>query len=101
MAVSALFSAAVVGIQNQMNAMNGAAEQVLIASTNTGGSDSVSISGAAKQAAAGGGGPAPSLESGLTNLNMAKYNAVANMKVLQTGDQMAQDLTNIVQPSSG
>ncbi|HTQ04468.1 MAG TPA: hypothetical protein VMI54_11460 [Polyangiaceae bacterium] len=99
MAIGPLFSAAVQGIQNQVDAMNGAANEVLIASTDMGGTDSVSISGAAKTAAAGGGAPAPSLEHGLVNLNVSKYLAVANMKVLQTGDEMTQDLTDMVQPS--
>ena len=101
MAISPLFSYAVQGIQNQVDAMNGAANEVLIASTDAGASgDSVSVSAAAKQAASGGGTP-PSLEHGLVNLNVSKYLAVANMKVLQTGDEMTQDLTNIVRPSDG
>ncbi len=100
MGVGALFSVAVQGIQNQIDAMNGAASEVLIASTDPGTADSVNISAAAKQAAAGGGAP-PSLEHGLVNLNVSKYLAVANMKVLQTGDEMTQDLTNIVRPSGG
>jgi len=98
MSVGALFSAAVQGIQHQVDAMNGAANEVLIASTEPGAGDSVNVSAAAKQAAAGGGAPAPSLEHGLVNLNVSKYLAVANMKVLQTGDEMTQDLTNIVRP---
>lgn len=98
MGVGALFSAAVQGIQNQVNAMNGAANEVLIASTDPGATDSVDVSPAAKRAAAGGGAPEPSLEHGLVNLNVSKYLAVANMKVLQTGDEMTQDLTDIVRP---
>ncbi len=79
--------------------MNGAANEVLVASTDPGPEDSVNVSAAAKQAAARGGSPAPSLEHGLVSLNVSKYLAVANMKVLQTGDEMTQDLTNIVRPS--
>ena len=98
MGVGALFSVAVQGIRNQVEAMNGAANEVLIASTDPGAGDRVSVSPAAK-AAAGGGGPAPSLEHGLVNLNVSKYLAVANMKVLATGDEMTRDLTDLVRPT--
>jgi hypothetical protein len=97
MGLGPLFSVAVQGIQREMDAVNGAANEVLVASTDAGRGDSVNVSAAAKQAAAGA--PAPSLEHGLVNLNVSKYLAVANMRVLQTGDEMTRDLTDLVRPA--
>jgi hypothetical protein len=101
MQVGNLFSIAVQGIQNQMDAMNGAAEQVLVASAAPSGGDTVSISAGAKQAASGGGAQTDGLVSGMNDLRISKYLAVANMKVVQTGEDMTQDLTNMIGSSGG
>lgn len=92
---------AVQGIQRQLDAMNGAAEQVLVASTAPSTGDSVNISPGAKQAANGGAAQSDGLVSGLTDLRISKYLAVANMKVVQTGEDMSRDLTNMIGSSGG
>ena len=95
MRVGDLFSIAVQGLQNQIDAMNGAAQQVLVASTAPSTPDRVDISAGAKSAASGDTALSSGLEGGMVDLRISKYLAVANMKVLETGDDMAQDLTHI------
>jgi hypothetical protein len=102
MRVGDLFSVAVQGLQRQVDDMDSAANQVLMASTAPSTPDRVSVSNAAKQAALGGGDSLTSgIEGGLIDMRVSKYLAVANLKVLQTGDELTQDLTNLVEPSSG
>jgi len=100
MRVGDLFSVAAAGLQKQLDAMNGAAEAVLVASTAPSTPDRVDISAGARSAA-----PGDSLTSGiegaLVDLRVSKYLAVANLKVLETGAEMARDATDIVRPSGG
>jgi hypothetical protein len=100
MQVGSLWSVAVEGLSRQVDAMNGAAEQVLVASSAPSTPDRVNISAAAKSAA-GGDALTSGIESGLVDLRVSKYLAVTNLKTLETGDDMTQDLTNLVQPDGG
>jgi len=100
MRVGDLFSVAVQGLQKQRDAMNGAAQQVLVASTAPSTPDRVDISAGAKSAA-GGDSLTSGLEGALVDLRVSKYLAVANLKVLETGAEMAQDVTDIVRPHGG
>ena len=97
MRVGDLFSVAVQGLEHQLDAMNGAAQQVLVASTAPSTPDRVDISADAKSGVTG-----DSLTSGiegaLVDLRVSKYLAVANLKVLETGDEMAQDVTKLAAP---
>jgi hypothetical protein len=101
MQVGDLFSVAVAGLSRQIDAMNGAAEQVLVASTAPDTPDRVSLSADSKRAAAGDGALTSGIEQPLVDLRVSKYLAVANMKVLETGDELAQAVTDIVRPSDG
>lgn len=101
MRVGDLFSVAVQGLQHQLDAMNGAAQQVLVASTAPSTPDRVDISGGAKSAANTGDSLTSGLEGALVDLRVSKYLAVANLKVLETGDELARDVTDIVRPSGG
>ena len=84
--------------------MDGAAERVLVAGAQPSTPDTVNVSVAAKRAASGSGGDSSltsGLESAMVDLRVSKYLAVANMKVLQTGDDVSKDLESIVRPSGG
>ena len=96
MQVDSLFSTAVEGIRRQIDKMNGAANQVLIESTEPSTPDRVNVSEGAKQAAASGSSQTSGIEGALIDLRVSKYLAVANMKVLQTGDDMSHDLMDLV-----
>jgi hypothetical protein len=96
MDVLPLWQAAVTGLARQVDAMNGAATQVLIDSTEPSTPDRVNVSAAAKEAAATGTSSTSGIEGAMVDLRVAKYLAVANIKVLQTGDEMTQELTNLV-----
>lgn len=98
MRVAELFSAAVEGIRRQMDAMNGAASQVLLESTAASTPDRVNVSPDARQAAASGSSQTSGIEGALVDLRVSKYLAVANMKVLQTGDDVTRELTDLVRP---
>ena len=76
--------------------MNGAAEQVLVASTAPSTPDRVDISADAKSAASADGSLTSGLEGAMVDLRVSKYLAVANLKVLQTGEEMAKDVTELV-----
>jgi len=99
MRVGDLFSVAVQGLEHQLDAMDGAAEQVLVAGTAPSTPDRVDISAGAKSAASGGDSLTSGLEGALVDLRVSKYLAVANLKVLETGDEMARDLTDVVRPN--
>ena len=94
--ITGIFQAGVAGIQRQMNAMDAAASEVLEASTAHDVPDRVSVSGAAKEAAATGTSETSGIEGALVDLRVSKYLAVANMKVVQTGEDMTKELTNLV-----
>ncbi len=97
MRVGDLFSVAVEGLQKQLDAMNGAAQQVLVASTAPSTPDRVDISADAKSAASGDT-LTSGLEGALVDLRVSKYLAVANLKVLETGAEMAEDVTRLAAP---
>jgi hypothetical protein len=96
MQVGSLFSTAVEGLRQQIDKMNGAANQVLIESTDPSTPDRVHVSEAAKQAAAEGSSQTSGIEGAMIDLNVAKYTAVANMKVMQAGQDVEKDLLGIV-----
>jgi hypothetical protein len=95
MQVGSLFSIAVEGLRRQIDDMNGAANQVLIESTDPSTPDRVHVSDAAKQAAAGGNSLTSGIEGAMVDLRVSKYLAVANMRVMQTGDEVAEELTKL------
>ena len=96
MSITGLFQAGVAGLQRQLNAMDSAASEVLASSTAPSTPDRVSVSGAAKEAAATGTSPTAGIEGALVDLRVSKYLAVANMKVVQTGEDMTKELTELV-----
>ena len=55
----------------------------------------VSISAQARAGAASGAGDTGGLEGALVDTRMAKYAFVANLRVVQTGDEMADSLLSI------
>lgn len=79
--------------------MNGAAEQVLVASTAPDTPDRVNVSEGARRAAGGDEALTSGIEGALVDLRVSKYLAVANMKVLETGEDLAKDVTNILRPT--
>lgn len=99
MRVGDLFSVAVQGLRQQIDALNGAAERVLVASTTPDTPDRVNVSADAKRAAGGDGALTSGIEGAMVDLRVSKYLAVANMKVLATGDELAKDVTDIVRPN--
>lgn len=94
--VAGIFHAGVAGIQRQMKAMDTAASEVLSESTAHDSPDRVSLSGEAKEAAVEGASQTSGIEGALVDLRVSKYLAVANMKVVQTGEDMTKELTNLV-----
>jgi hypothetical protein len=112
MRVGDLLSTGLQGLQTEIDAVNGAAQRILGATTSMSTADRVDISSNAKNAASGSAtassnGSAASgdgaltggIEGALVDLRVSKYLAVANMKVLETGEDMAKSLTDIVRPS--
>jgi hypothetical protein len=74
-----------------------AAEQITRASLEFSGTDPVTMSPEAISAARSGGTmPKGEMERPMIDLRVAKYAAVANMRVLATADQVAEELTGIV-----
>jgi hypothetical protein len=73
-----------------------AANEVLVASTEPSTPDRVNVSAAAKEAAATGTSQTSGIEGAMVNLQVSKYLAIANMKVLQTGDEVTKELTKLV-----
>jgi hypothetical protein len=96
MQIGSLFSIAVEGLRRQIDDMNGAATQVLIESTAASSPDRVSFSEAAKQAATSGDSLTSGIEGAMVDMRVSKYLAVANMRVLQTGDEVTDELTKLV-----
>ena len=94
--VTGIFQAGVAGIQRQLNAMDAAASQVLEESTAHDTPDRVNVSGTAKEAAASGTAQTSGIEGALVDLRVSKYLAVANMKVVQTGEDLTKELTELV-----
>lgn len=96
MRVPDLFQSGVQGLNRQMDNMNAAASEVLAESTEPDGPDRVDVSAAAKQAAATGTSSTSGIEGAMVDLRVSKYLAVANLKVLQTGNDMAKELEDLV-----
>lgn len=95
MQLGSLFSIAVEGIRRQVDKMNGAATQVLLESTAVNTPDRVSVSEDARQAASGQSSLTSGIEGAMVDMRVSKYLAVANMRVLQTGDEVAEELTKL------
>jgi hypothetical protein len=96
MEIGSLFTTAVEGIRRQLERMNGAANQVLIESTEPSTPDRVHLSGGAPPAAASDSAETSGIEGALVDLRVSKYLAVANMKVLETGEDTTKELLSIV-----
>lgn len=96
MRVSNLFQAGVAGLRRQIDGMDAAANEVLVESTQESAPDRVNLSAESKQAAATGTSTTSGIEGALVDLRVSKYLAIANVKVLQTGDEMTKELTNLV-----
>jgi hypothetical protein len=96
MRVPDLFQAGVAGLRRQIDGMNAAASEVLVESTQPSTPDRVSLSAESKQAAATGTSTTSGIEGALVDLRVSKYLAIANMKVLQTGDEVTKELTNLL-----
>ena len=96
MRVLELFQAGVAGLRRQISGMNAAASQVLVESTQPSTPDRVSISEDAKQAASTGTSATSGIEGALVDLRVSKYLAIANMKVLETGNDVAKELEKLV-----
>jgi hypothetical protein len=96
MRVLELFQAGVAGLRRQISGMNAAASQVLVESTKPSTPDRVSISEDAKQAASAGTSSTSGIEGAMVDLRVSKYLAIANMKVLQTGDEVTKELEKLV-----
>jgi hypothetical protein len=101
MSISRVFEAGVSGVRRQFERADVAAAEVLQASTAPSTGDRVEISESARQAAETGQAHGAGLESAMIDLRLAKYLAVANVKVLETGDEVMRELTDIVKPSRG
>jgi hypothetical protein len=94
MQIGSLFSIAVEGLRRQLDKMNGAATQVLLDSTAVSTPERVSISEGARQAAESGS-LTSGIEGAMVDLRVSKYLAVANLRVMQTGEDMASELVNL------
>ena len=96
MRVLELFQAGVAGLRRQISGMNAAASQVLVESTQPSTPDRVSISEDAKQAASTGTSATSGIEGALVDLRVSKYLAIANMKVLETGNEVTKELEKLI-----
>jgi hypothetical protein len=94
MQIGSLFSIAVEGLRRQIDKMNGAATQVLLDSTAVSTPERVSISDGARQAAESGS-LSSGIEGALVDLRVSKYLAVANLRVMQTGEELASEIVNL------
>lgn len=91
-----LFQSGVSGLHRQLDGMAQAANEVLVESTEPSTPDRVNVSAAAKEAAATGTSQTSGIEGAMVDLQVSKYLAIANMKVLQTGDEVTKELTKLV-----
>jgi hypothetical protein len=91
-----LFQSAVAGLRRQIEGMGKAANEVLVESTQPSTPDRVSISAAAKEAASTGTSQTSGIEGALVDLQVSKYLAIANLKVLETADDVTKELTKLV-----
>jgi hypothetical protein len=91
-----LFQSAVSGLHRQLDGMAKAANEVLVESTEPSTPDRVTVSAAAKEAAANGTSQTSGIEGAMVDLQVSKYLAIANIKVLQTGDEVTKELTKLV-----
>ncbi|MGC4070721.1 MAG: hypothetical protein QM784_39825 [Polyangiaceae bacterium] len=91
-----LAQTAVTGIAKAFDKANVAAEQVARAAVEFSSTDVVNVSPEAVAAARSGGTmPKGDIERPMIDLRVAKYAAVANMRVLATADQLAETVTEI------
>lgn len=85
------------GIARSFDKASLAAEQITRAAAEFSGTDPVTMSPEAIVAARSGGTmPKGDIERPMVDLRVAKYAAVANMRVLETADQLAETVTGIV-----
>jgi hypothetical protein len=86
-------SSALAGIRAASQRLDSAAASVV--SSTVPQSDTVSISGAARAAAQGGGGEAGGIASAMVDLRIARYQSAASVAVLHTADDATADLLRI------
>jgi len=92
-----VLQAGLAGLSAASASFDRAAAQVTreAALSSSGDAATVSISAAARGSAASGAGDSGGLEGALVDTRMAKYAFIANLRVLQTGDEMADSLLSI------
>ncbi|HEY3497803.1 MAG TPA: hypothetical protein VGK73_24060 [Polyangiaceae bacterium] len=99
MNLSRVFAAGAGGVRKSFESAGVAAAEVLQASTEPSSPDRVQVSENARQAAATPDSRGRGIEGAMVDLRVAKYLAVANMKVLETGAELARELGEIVKPT--
>jgi hypothetical protein len=91
-----LAQSAVTGIAKAFDKANVAAEQITRAAVEFSSTDVVTVSPEAVAAARSGGSLSKGdIERPMIDLRVAKYAAVANMRVLATADQLAETITEL------
>lgn len=89
--------AATRGIAREFDNAGRAAERIAQSSTQIASGDQVLLSSEAVAAARSGGAPEISgMEKAMVDLRVAKYSAAANVRVLQTADEVAREVTSLV-----
>jgi hypothetical protein len=99
MSISRIFQAGVSGVRRQFERADVAAAELLHASTEPNTPERVSVSEEARQLADSGNSQGAGIERAMVDLRVAKYLAIANMKVLEAGDEMTRELVDIVKPT--
>jgi hypothetical protein len=85
------------GIAREFDRAAKASEQVSQSARDFSAGDKVEVSPEAVSAASGGGSPGVSgIEQPMVDLRVSKYFAMANIRVLQTADQLAQAVSAMV-----
>jgi hypothetical protein len=92
--ISSVASTAQTGIANAVSRFSAAATEVAQSTVGTGG-DTVTLSGAARAQLAQSQGGEGSLEHGLIEQTSATHDLTANVRVLQTADEMFGTLVSI------
>lgn len=91
-----MVQSAVQGIAREFDSAAKASEQVTRSAMQFSSGDKVEVSPEAVSAAMGGSSAGVSgIEQPMVDLRVAKYSAVANMRVLETADQLAQELMHL------
>lgn len=94
---TSMAQAATRGIAREFDRAAIAAERIAQSSTQVASADQVRLSPEAVAAARGGGSPEVSgMETAMVDLRVAKYSAAANIRVLQTADEVAREVTSLV-----